>query len=267
MKTLKIGDISKIYQISLDSLRYYERIGLIKPTRQSNQYREYEYVDLWKLNVIKQLRLLNFDFDTIKHYLNNRTLASSKAMLEETVTRIDEDITRLTALKRGLIESKAIIETYESLPIDGHVSIKPLPERHCIQVAEMVQSFSQVDYYFRKLQLKSNDQIPLIGNKTLCVFMPKDRLHLAEGFYSTVFSFHPTSHREFDFVLPAGSYLSVFYRGDHHQSREAALHLLEEAHRLGYQPMTDPFEICYLDIHETSDKSEYVTEVQLGIRA
>ena len=40
-KYFKIGEISKLYHIGPDSLRYYEKIGILKPKRGENQYRLY----------------------------------------------------------------------------------------------------------------------------------------------------------------------------------------------------------------------------------
>ena len=37
----KIGEISTLYGIGADSLRYYEEIGILKPRRDSNGYRMY----------------------------------------------------------------------------------------------------------------------------------------------------------------------------------------------------------------------------------
>ena len=61
----KIGEISKLYQIGPDSLRYYEELGLLNPTRGENGYRMYGLNDLWRLNVIRDLRKLNFPMEKI----------------------------------------------------------------------------------------------------------------------------------------------------------------------------------------------------------
>ena len=50
-KHFKIGEISKLYNIGVDSIRYYEEIGLIKPERSNSGYRYYSIHDIWRLNV------------------------------------------------------------------------------------------------------------------------------------------------------------------------------------------------------------------------
>lgn len=41
----KIGEISSLYNIGADSLRYYEQLGILKPQRDSNGYRMYSIND------------------------------------------------------------------------------------------------------------------------------------------------------------------------------------------------------------------------------
>ena len=59
-KYFRIGEISKMYHIGTDSLRYYEKIGILSPKRGENQYRLYRTEDIWRLNVIRELRELGF---------------------------------------------------------------------------------------------------------------------------------------------------------------------------------------------------------------
>ena len=48
-----IGDVSKIFDVSIDTLRYYDKIGLIKPRiNPKNRYRYYEVEHLYLLSVV-----------------------------------------------------------------------------------------------------------------------------------------------------------------------------------------------------------------------
>ena len=73
----KINEISTLYNIGKDSLRYYEEIGILKPERDTNGYRLYSIQDIWKLNIIKDLRNLNMPMEVIKDYLENKTLENT----------------------------------------------------------------------------------------------------------------------------------------------------------------------------------------------
>ena len=51
----KINEIARLYGIGPDSLRYYERLGLLSPRRDTNGYRLYNLNDMYKLTVIRDL--------------------------------------------------------------------------------------------------------------------------------------------------------------------------------------------------------------------
>lgn len=57
----KIGDVAKILGVSADTLRYYEKRGLIQPVKGSEN--DYRYYDFWDINLLLAcLRLRAFDF-------------------------------------------------------------------------------------------------------------------------------------------------------------------------------------------------------------
>ena len=68
----KIGEISKLYGIGADSLRYYEELGVLRPKRDQNGYRLYNLKDMYKLNIIRDLRILGFSMAQIKEYLDGQ---------------------------------------------------------------------------------------------------------------------------------------------------------------------------------------------------
>lgn len=52
-KYYKTGELSKIYNLGRDSLKYYEKLGLLNPGRDTNSYRMYTIKDICNLNLIK----------------------------------------------------------------------------------------------------------------------------------------------------------------------------------------------------------------------
>ena len=98
----KIGEISDLYQIGPDSLRYYEKLGILTPKRGSNDYRMYSLDDLWRLNVIRDLRRLDFPMEKIKEYLNNRSIETTNQLLVEELSAIDAQIKELNLLRENV---------------------------------------------------------------------------------------------------------------------------------------------------------------------
>jgi Cu(I)-responsive transcriptional regulator len=68
---MKIGEVSRITGIKVETVRYYERIGLLpKPARTDGNYRSYDPGNVDRLRFIRQARGLGLDIADIRSLLN-----------------------------------------------------------------------------------------------------------------------------------------------------------------------------------------------------
>src|SRR5690606_24323661 len=68
---LRIGEIAKATGANVETVRYYERIGLLQPAeRTSGNYRTYTPADVARLNFIRHARGLGFSIPDIRSLLN-----------------------------------------------------------------------------------------------------------------------------------------------------------------------------------------------------
>ena len=86
---MKIAEVSEQYTISSDTLRYYERIGLIPPVNRSvSGIRDYNETDLKRVEFIKCMRSAGLPIEALIEYVGlvqqgDRTIATRKAILKE----------------------------------------------------------------------------------------------------------------------------------------------------------------------------------------
>mgnify|MGYP002536093487 CR=1 FL=1 len=81
--TFHIGELSNLFNISVDSIRYYEKKGLICPTRnENNGYREYSLDDFQTLVMIRELLGLDFHKEQISEFLKNRNISTTMEMFD-----------------------------------------------------------------------------------------------------------------------------------------------------------------------------------------
>ena len=89
-----IGELSNLFNISVDSIRYYEKMGLITPVRNpDNGYREYTEEDILLLNRIKMLRMLDIPVSDIRKILYEKEALTS--VLNTHLLKIKEEENRL----------------------------------------------------------------------------------------------------------------------------------------------------------------------------
>jgi DNA-binding transcriptional MerR regulator len=86
---MKIAEVSEQYGISADTLRYYERIGLIRPVnRNGNGIRDYSEIDLRRVEFIKCMRSAGLPIETLIEYVGlvqqgDATIVARKEILKE----------------------------------------------------------------------------------------------------------------------------------------------------------------------------------------
>jgi len=86
---MKIAEASERFGISLDTLRYYERIGLIRPVnRNESGMRDYNELDLRRVDFIKCMRSAGLPIEVLIEYVGlvqqgDRTIETRKEILKE----------------------------------------------------------------------------------------------------------------------------------------------------------------------------------------
>jgi DNA-binding transcriptional MerR regulator len=86
---MKIAEVSERYNISTDTLRYYERIGLIPPvSRNENGIRDYGELDIQRVEFIKCMRRAGLPIETLIDYIalvqqGDETIEARKEILLE----------------------------------------------------------------------------------------------------------------------------------------------------------------------------------------
>ncbi|KZD03063.1 Cu(I)-responsive transcriptional regulator [Oceanibaculum pacificum] len=104
---MNIGDVSERSGLPAKTIRYYEDIGLVRPSRSENGYREFGSQDLHKLAFLARARSLGFTIEECRTLLSlyedrQRSSSDVKRLAEKHLTRIDQKIVELQALSATL---------------------------------------------------------------------------------------------------------------------------------------------------------------------
>lgn len=105
---MQIGQLAKQTGCSIQTIRFYERKGLIdKPSRSEGNYRLYDKAAADKLTFIKQCRALDISMKEIELLLEqktspNQSCARVNLLIEEHIAQVDTKIYELQQLKTVL---------------------------------------------------------------------------------------------------------------------------------------------------------------------
>jgi Cu(I)-responsive transcriptional regulator len=104
---MNIGEASRASGLPAKTIRYYEEIGLVRPARGDNGYRDFTEQDAHKLAFLGRSRSLGFSIEECRTLLSlyedrDRASADVKAVAAEHLERIAHKIAELHALKSTL---------------------------------------------------------------------------------------------------------------------------------------------------------------------
>jgi DNA-binding transcriptional MerR regulator len=123
---MKIMEVSEQYSISSDTLRYYERIGLIPPVnRKENGIRDYNELDLRRVEFIKCMRSAGLPVEVLIEYValvqrGDKTIEARKEILIEQRELL---IARMQEMQKTLDILNHKIEVYENAVLEKEKEI------------------------------------------------------------------------------------------------------------------------------------------------
>jgi DNA-binding transcriptional MerR regulator len=128
---MKIAEVSEQYGISLDTLRYYERIGLIPPvTRNKSGIRDYNELDIRRVEFVKCMRSAGLPIEILIEYIGlvqqgDQTIEARKDILVEQRELL---ISRMEQMQKTLDILDHKIEVYEKAVLKNEKEMIPVVE-------------------------------------------------------------------------------------------------------------------------------------------
>lgn len=261
----KISEISKLYGIGPDSLRYYERLGILKPKRDTNQYRLYSLKDIYKLNLICDLRKLNFSMAQIKEYLDCQTIDNTLDILRREQELLKIKLQELIEKEQVIKERMDALRAAENI-IPGHITVKTFPRRLCVMEKAYITQDEEMDLLIQKLLGRHEKKIHNFGNQTIGAFLSsKELLSGISNVYQSVFFILDNETSGYDCELPAGDYLSYYYRGNYNNNSAFLKKMMEYIGKHSLTIAGEPFELYEIDNRDTMKEEEFLTEIQIQV--
>lgn len=262
----KINEIARLYGIGPDSLRYYEKLGLLSPRRDTNGYRLYNLKDMYKLTVIRDLRKLDFSMAQIREFLEGQCIDNTLAQLRREQSILEEKLQEMKR-RKSLIEKRIEgLEAAEKIET-GTITLLEMPERRCVLLEQYITKDEEMDLVIKKLHRQHEDRIQDLGTQTIGAFFSEDVIR--EGIpnsYDSVFFVLEDGTGESDFVLPAGRYASCFYRGGYEQNAEQVHRMLDYLEEARVRASGGAFELYRIDNRDTIREEEFLTEIQIPVK-
>ena len=136
MRPLTIAKLAEASGVHLETVRYYERIGLMpKPSRTASNYRSYGPEHVERLSFIRRAREIGFSIGEIKELLVLAEPGRASCTEVQTLTAAHlgkvrakiADLSKLEAILAGALE-RCLVEPAPACPVLGMLASPRIPE-------------------------------------------------------------------------------------------------------------------------------------------
>lgn len=268
-RLFQIGEVAKLFHISVGTLRHYEKLGLIQPevVDPATGYRYYASGQFEVLNTIRYLRALQMPLDEIGDFLKNREPETIEEKLHHQKTLIREKREELERIERQIDHRiDRLREAREGR--QGAVEEVTLPEMRLVRIRDSFspKTYLDLEESLRKLEDGQDQSLVFLGK--VGVGIEKEHLE-QEAFetYDTVFLILDPEdpYRGEVEVLPEGKYLQIRFQGSHPQAGDSYRMLLQEVRRRHLDISGFSQEITLVDEGLTDDLEKFVTEIRIPV--
>lgn len=140
---LKIGEFSKLNQVTVKTLRFYEEMGLLLPVSIDN-YTGYRYYEVWQMqtmNTIASLKQLGFGLEEIKRMMDAKQLVPSLEMIEAKQQQCRAEIDNLRQREKVLEQYKNFLRNKKTME---KFIIKSLPAITVASFRKVVSGYQEL---------------------------------------------------------------------------------------------------------------------------
>lgn len=262
-----IGELSKIFNISTDTLRYYDKIGLLKPDYDEvNRYRYYSIEKFFVLSRILFLKNLDISLEDIKKYLNNQNTDHLLMLLKNGEAELDNEINRLVNLKRKIKNKIELIEGANQFI--NEIRVERLPERWGVFVdIENIEDSYEIKNSFKKHEAHFKISSWLNEGQIYTSITKEDIL--AQRFHRFNYFIEILSRGENlntqVRVLPENDYACIVYCGSYNKIEDYYRLLIQWIDENGYEIAGDSIEKNIVDYGFSDSEEEYISEIQIPV--
>lgn len=263
-KYYRIGEISRLYKISTDILRYYDKIGLMSPDfTGENGYRYYSKKQIWKLNNIRNLRNIGVGLEDIKEFLDERNINSANDIIEFQLEKVEDKIKKLTELKEELTSKLENIEFFKTFKDFNKPILKFIPKRKFLRSKGNFKQDWEIDFELKILNEKTEyDNDFILTNNEIGATLSKENFFKGEYLtFSESFIINDVKGE----IIPEGYFLTIVFKGKYDESYKYYNILKKYIEENNLIVTGDIHEIYHIEIHITENEDEFITEIQIPV--
>ena len=240
---LSIGEMAKLNEITAETLRHYERIGLIIPNYidKETNYRYYRIEQSAKLDMILYMKNLGMPLTLIKAQLENENISFVQETLNEQLEIVEKKISELSQIKYTIEKNIENFTRFQGAPKAPDIAIEHISSRRILVYDNKIDfhstPFSDFEYALRKFKkaIKTN-HLPMtyfcnIGDIIRKESLEQNRFIISEVFILIDGTYEIDGNVE---IIPECDYACTYF-DDYSKKYEYTQNVMNFIHENGYQ--------------------------------
>nr|WP_294463970.1 MerR family transcriptional regulator [uncultured Sellimonas sp.] len=267
---LTISELAKLRNTTSETLRHYDRIGLLKPVYVSDGgHRYYSIRQYEKLGTILELKEIGMTLGEIKEYFDNRNLRKSYEMLKSYQERFEKHLEEQIRINEIMLKKLEFVRGLFSLPEMERIFEKEFPVRHMITLGRESGDREEHAMAFTKLEGSLEEKIPILATDRMGVFADQRILIPSDEMIPAVPMVLVDPEKEgskYVREIQAGKYVCMMYKNGllekYHPSFEKIKQYLYQKH---YRICGPILQVYIVDATLTNEEEEKVLEIQVPV--
>ncbi|WP_129597160.1 MerR family transcriptional regulator [Anaerophilus nitritogenes] len=269
---LSIGEFARLRNITTETLRHYDRIGLLKPMKVDPKtgYRYYSILQYEQLGTIKELRQLGMSIDEIKKYFNNRNLKQSVHILKDKHDKLIKKIKELQELEKNISKKIKHLEDISQVSDFEGIVIKEIEEREIITFDKSIKNEIDLSYACLELENTLKEIAPILASNRFGAIRKQKDIALNKYKESIVMFLFIKDKENIDEKhikkIEKGTYACLYGKGSIWDIEVHLKKMIAYIEKEGYSICGDILQIDQIDISVTDKRDEVLFEIQIPIK-
>ena len=162
----KIGDVARMFHLSVGTLRHYEKIGMLTPeyVDQETGYRYYSTRQFECLNTIRYLRVLDMPLEQIADFLGNRDVERIQELLQQQKETVIQKQRKLQIIERKIDNRLQQLADALSSELDV-IRMTEIPPRRIAWIRNQLspKTYLDLETSIRELEQDQKDAVVFLG--------------------------------------------------------------------------------------------------------
>lgn len=263
-----IGQLARLFDVPVATLRYYDQIGLLTPARvdQQSHYRYYATEQFERLSTIKYFRALGVPLATIGDFFAARELPKLETMLITQQHQVHEQLLTLQAIDQRLQSRLAQVQQAQTATL-GVSQLVQLPARPMVFLRQNYRPSEDIELVIAKLRTRYGiTNSVFLGKIGLTLSLEELNAHRFTAYDGVCLLFEPGDVLPADQqLLTGGDYLQLTFQGTHADAAPYYQQLLADCQQRRLTVRAAAVETALIDYGITDSINQSVTQIQLPV--